>query len=84
MARQSAERAEQLRLVLASASPQRRMILERLGIEFTVRVPQVTELDSGDPDRVTLENAGRKARNAYRAGAGETVIGCDTVVALAG
>jgi septum formation protein len=33
---------------------------------------------------VTLDNAGRKARDVYRAGAGETVIGCDTVVALAG
>ena len=82
MARQSGGREEALRLVLASASPQRRRLLERLGLDFAVRVPDVTELDSGDPDRVTLDNAGRKARDVYRAGAGETVIGCDTVVAL--
>jgi septum formation protein len=51
-------------------------------LEFAVRVPEVEELSSGDPERVTLENAARKAQAAYTAGAGETVIGCDTVVAL--
>ena len=74
--------AGELRLVLASASPQRRTILGRLGVEFAVRAPKVAELSSGDPELVTLENAARKARAVYRAGAGETVIGCDTVVAL--
>ena len=74
--------AGELRLVLASASPQRRTILGRLGVEFTVRAPEVEELSSGDPELVTLENAGRKARAVYRAGAGERVIGCDTVVVL--
>ena len=74
--------AGELRLVLASASPQRRTILGRLGVEFAVRAPEVAELSSGDPELVTLENARRKARAVYRAGAGETVIGCDTVVAL--
>ena len=74
--------AGELRLVLASASPQRRTILGRLGVEFAVRAPEVAELSSGDPELVTLENARRKARAVYRAGAGETVIGCDTVVVL--
>jgi septum formation protein len=76
--------AGELRLVLASSSPQRRAILERLGLKFAVRAPEVEELERGDPEAVTLENARRKARKVYRAGAGEMVIACDTVVALAG
>lgn len=74
-------------LVLASGSPQRRAILERLGVPFTVHVPDVAELEQGDPAEVALENALRKARaaQATRAvGAGDTIIACDTVVALDG
>lgn len=70
-------------LVLASASPQRRAILERLGVAFTVRVSGVEELEQGDPGEVALENALRKAR-AVQAGAAadELVLGVDTLVAL--
>jgi septum formation protein len=70
--------------VLASASPQRRAILERLGVRFTVRVTGVAELEQGDPRQLTVENASRKARAAVRVGAQEVVLGCDTVVALDG
>lgn len=70
--------------MLASASPQRRAILERLGVRFTVRVTGVAELEQGDPRQLTVENARRKARAAVRAGAPEVVLGCDTVVALDG
>lgn len=69
-------------LVLASASPQRRKILERLGVSFTVRPTDVTELDRGDPAQVAGENALRKARAARITGASETILGCDTLVAL--
>jgi septum formation protein len=79
------------RLVLASRSPQRRAILERLGVPFTVRPADVDELDQGDPGEVALENALRKARAAQElvgteAGAtgAEMVLGCDTLVALKG
>ena len=72
------------RLVLASSSPQRRAILERLGVSFTVRPTAVDELDRGDPGEVALENALRKARAAQRPGVGEVVLGCDTLVALDG
>jgi septum formation protein len=82
-------------LVLASSSPQRRAILERLGVVFTVRPTDVKELDRGDPGAVALENALRKARAAQRlgaeagagaeaGGAAELVLGCDTLVALDG
>jgi septum formation protein len=67
-------------LVLASSSPQRRAILERLGIAFEVRAVDVRELERGEPRQLALENARRKARAAARAGAEEVVLGCDTIV----
>jgi septum formation protein len=73
------------RLVLASGSPQRRELLARLGVPFTVRVSGAEELEQGpDPAAVALENALRKARAALRPGAGEAVLGCDTIVVLDG
>lgn len=72
-------------LVLASASPQRRAILERLGVPFAVRPTDVEELEHGDPAEVAVENALRKARAAHResvAGEPETILGVDTLVAL--
>jgi septum formation protein len=71
-------------LILASGSPQRRAILERLGVAFTVRVTDVEELSEGDPMEVARENALRKARAALRPGAAEAVLGCDTLVTLGG
>jgi septum formation protein len=67
-------------LVLASASPQRRAILEQLGIEFTVEPARVEELRSGEPNHVVIENARRKARAVE----GDVVLGCDTEVVLDG
>ncbi len=69
-------------LVLASASPQRRATLERLGVPFTVRVTGVEEIEQGEPEQVAAENALLKARAAHTAGARETVLGVDTLVAL--
>jgi septum formation protein len=72
-------------LVLASRSPQRRVLLERLGVPFTVRVSDAEELEQGDdPAQVAVENALRKARAVFVADAGEAVIGCDTIVVLDG
>ena len=48
-------------LTLASASPQRRAILEQVGITFDVRVSGVEEETHGDPVAVAEENARRKA-----------------------
>jgi septum formation protein len=73
-----------LSLVLASSSPQRREILERLGVAFTVRPTDVEEIDHGNPAEVALENALRKARAARLPGASETVLGCDTLVTVGG
>jgi septum formation protein len=67
-------------LVLASRSPQRRAILEQLGVDFRPEAPDVEELSGGDPRAVVLENARRKAR-AVR---GERVLAVDTAVVLDG
>ncbi len=71
-------------LVLASGSPQRRAILERLGVPFEVRPSEVAEIESGDPDEVAARNALSKARAARVPGAREAVLGCDTIVAFEG
>jgi septum formation protein len=68
------------RLTLASASPQRKAILEQLGVDFTVQPAGVEELTSGDPREVVLENALRKARAVE----GDLVLGSDTEVYLDG
>jgi septum formation protein len=48
-------------LILASRSPQRRAILEQLGVSFAIELPDVEELEDGPPREVALENARRKA-----------------------
>jgi septum formation protein len=68
-------------LILASGSPQRKAILEQLGIEFRVEVPGVEELAQGDPLETVAENARRKARAIV---AQERVLGVDTAVVLEG
>jgi septum formation protein len=68
-------------LILASRSPQRRAILEQLGIAFRVEAPEVEELTEGDPRRLVRENALRKARAVAAA---ERVLGADTTVVLDG
>jgi septum formation protein len=69
-------------LVLASQSPQRRAILEQLGIAFTVVVPDYEEVDPPGmpPDELALAHARGKAHSV----AGELVLGVDTVVDLGG
>jgi septum formation protein len=68
-------------LILASRSPQRRAILEQLGVAFRVEAPDVDELTGGDPRALVRENALRKARAV---GASERVLGADTAVVLDG
>jgi septum formation protein len=80
-------------LVLASRSPQRRAILEQLGIPFEIRVTDVEELkelppaaETGDgldaASWVVLENARRKARAAVSGD--ERVLAVDTEVLIDG
>ncbi|HEY5815974.1 MAG TPA: Maf family protein [Solirubrobacterales bacterium] len=68
-----------MNVVLASGSPQRKEILEKLGIGFEVVVPGVEELSGGDPEVEVVENARRKAAAVDRDG---LVLACDTDVVL--
>jgi septum formation protein len=70
-------------VILSSGSPQRKAILEQLGVDFSIEVPDVEELTTGEPRRVVAENALRKAR-AVAGAAGERVLGADTAVVLDG
>jgi septum formation protein len=71
------------RLVLASRSPQRRTILDQLGIAFEIRPADVEEREAGPPEEVVTENALRKARAvAGEVGPARSVLSVDTVVAL--
>jgi septum formation protein len=74
-------------LLLASTSPQRRAILEQLGIPFELAEPQYEEDDPPDADPVELvrRHARGKARSvANRAAPSQPVLAVDTTVALDG
>ncbi len=67
-------------LTLASRSPQRRAILEQIGLAFEAVSPDVEERIEGDVEEMVRDNALQKAR----AVAGRRVLGVDTAVALEG
>lgn len=72
-------------ILLASGSPQRSAILMQLGIPFRVVVPEVDELQMGDPSGLALHNARLKSASAAgHARPDELVIACDTVVDVDG
>jgi septum formation protein len=74
-------------LILASASPQRRAILEQLGVAFTVIASDVAEVETGEAQQVALENARRKAtavRGRLETTEQGPILGVDTVVELEG
>jgi septum formation protein len=72
-------------LLLASRSPQRRAILEQLGIPFEVVLPQFEEaVDGNDPPATVRENARGKARSVAGVAAERPVLGVDTEVVVEG
>jgi septum formation protein len=71
-------------LLLVSRSPQRRAILEQLGIPFEAVAPRWEELREGDPVETVRANARGKARSAGATAEGRPVLGVDTEVVLDG
>jgi septum formation protein len=73
-------------LLLASTSPQRRAILEQLGIPFDVIAPDYVEHDPPDADAQQLVrgHARGKARSVAAHADGRPVLGVDTTVVLDG
>ncbi|HUH14477.1 MAG TPA: Maf family protein [Gaiellaceae bacterium] len=73
-------------ILLASTSPQRRAILEQLGIPFEVVAPDYVEHDPPEADAVGLvrEHARGKARSVAAQAGGRPVLAVDTAVSLGG
>ena len=68
-------------LILASKSPRRRELLARLGLDFEVKDPKVSEPPPAPPPgRFALLLAEKKARSAWEEG--RFSLGADTVVAI--
>jgi septum formation protein len=73
-------------LLLASTSPQRRAILEQLGLPFEVVSPRYEEHDPPDSDPVELvrAHAHGKARSVVAEAGDRPVLGVDTTVVCGG
>ena len=74
-------------ILLASTSPQRRVILEQLGIPFDTVAPEYEEHDPPDADASSSSvstRAGRRGRSPGSAAGDRPVLGVDTSVALDG
>lgn len=73
------------KIILGSASPRRKELMEQIGLPFEVRVSTKEEIyTSKVPEEIVKELARAKAENVAEETAGEnlTVIGADTVVVL--
>ena len=75
-------------ILLASRSPQRRAILEQLGIPFEVATPPYVEHDAfeagSDPSTFVQQHARGKARSVAGEAGDRPVLGVDTTVFLGG
>ena len=74
------------KIILASASPRRSLLLKENGIEFDIEVSRADELDAAlaAPEELVLANARIKAEDVASRHAGRIVLGADTVVAHSG
>jgi septum formation protein len=74
------------KLVLASGSPRRRELLEMIGLEFELVVPDVHEASphESEPSRFVTEIALAKAQSVSAGVKDALVLGADTVVVLDG
>ena len=71
---------------MASASPRRKELLNRLGVDFEILISDVEEvITESEPNRVVEELSIQKAEVVFRQTEGDVmVIGADTVVAMDG
>ena len=68
-------------VILASGSPQRKAILDELGIKYSAVAMDVSEVLLESPDETVMENSRRKLMAALgMARTGQAVIAADTVV----
>ena len=75
-----------MKFILASASPRRKELLERIGARFDILPAQVEEFEEGheNPEAMVRENAALKASWVDRKHPDRFVLGSDTTVHLDG
>ncbi len=73
-----------MRLILASSSPRRKEILEKIGVEFEVVPSKVEEKPVGDPITTARRLSFLKAFDVWKKNKDALVIGADTLVFLEG
>lgn len=73
-----------MKIILASGSPRRRELLEKMGISFEIDVSDVDETVSGTPEERVSILAERKARAVGMRHSEGLILGADTLVALDG
>ncbi len=72
-------------LILASASPRRRRLLEQAGLPFHATPAGIPEEPCGrDPDRSACVISGQKAEAVFPGFRGQWILGADTIVWTAG
>lgn len=71
-------------MVLASASGRRLDILQENGFEVDVVDPGIEEERSGRPERMVVDNAGRKAHSVAKRNKSGVILGADTLVVSSG
>ena len=73
-------------LILASASPRRSELLQRMGVRFRIHPADVEERNIADdgPEQMVLYNAVKKAGALAKLFPDALVLGSDTTVALEG
>lgn len=75
-----------MRIILASASPRRKELLEQIGLEFEIKVSHVQEsMTATEPGKIVEELSEQKARAVLESLENEKdvlVIGADTIVAF--
>ena len=68
------------RLILASASPQRKQLLTNLGVDFQIEISNITELIYDSPKETALINAYMKGKDVKQKNPQHIVLSADTVV----
>lgn len=78
-------KAQKYKVILASASPRRKEILGKTGIDFEVQVSDCDEnIDEKQPDKLVMKLSELKARDVAAKNPDAIIIGSDTVVAHKG
>ncbi len=74
------------RFIVASASPRRKELLEKVGFSFEIIPSDADENTNGilSPDAIVKELAKRKAESVFKDNADAVVLGCDTIVEYCG